>query len=95
MLFSNQLLNSATNIWDTYYSHPFVNGIGTGELEEDKFRFYIVQDYLYLLDYAKIFALGVIKSEDEASMQKFSKLLDGILNSEMGIHKHYMKVLNI
>lgn len=95
MKFTEILLKEGQDIWNSYYEHPFVKGIGTGELEQDKFRFYIIQDYLYLLDYAKIFALGVIKSDDENTMQTFAKLLDGILNSEMGIHRHYMRTLDI
>ncbi|MGL5936825.1 MAG: hypothetical protein ACRCZI_14520, partial [Cetobacterium sp.] len=94
-MFSKELYKNAKEIWDSYYSHPFVKGIGEGSLEKDKFKFYIIQDYIYLLDYAKLFALGVIKSKNENDMKKFASLTDGILNSEMGIHRVYMKKLGI
>lgn len=94
-MFSKELYKSAKEIWDSYYTHPFVRGIGEGSLEKDKFKFYIIQDYIYLLDYAKLFALGVIKSKNESDMKKFAALTDGILNSEMGIHRVYMKKLGI
>lgn len=94
-MFSKELYESAKDIWDSYYTHPFVKGIGDGSLDKEKFKFYIIQDYIYLLDYAKLFALGVIKSKNEADMKKFANLTDGILNSEMGIHRIYMKKLGI
>ena len=94
-MFSKELSESAKEIWDSYYTHPFVKGIGDGSLSKEKFRFYIIQDYIYLLDYAKLFALGVIKSKNESDMKKFANLTDGILNSEMGIHRIYMKKLGI
>lgn len=94
-MFSKVLYESAKDIWDSYYTHPFVKGIGDGSLDKEKFKFYIIQDYIYLLDYAKLFALGVIKSKNEADMKKFANLTDGILNSEMGIHRIYMKKLGI
>ncbi|MGL4308109.1 thiaminase II [Cetobacterium sp. SF1] len=95
MKFTDYLLKEVTPIWESYYSHPFIAEIGKGTLPKEKFRFYIVQDYIYLLDYAKVFALGVVKAREEDTMQEFSKLLDGILNSEMGTHRHYVKELGI
>lgn len=95
MSFTQELYLSAKPIWDSYYDHPFVEGIGKDTLSKEKFKFYLIQDYLYLLDYAKLFALGVVKSRSEEDMQKFSNLTDGILNSEMGIHRVYMKKLGL
>lgn len=95
MKLSQRLYEEVREIWDSYYEHPFVKGIGTGELEKEKFKFYMIQDYIYLLDYARVFALGVVKSKDEETMRKFSALEYGILNGEMEVHKHYCKELGI
>jgi len=95
MKLSEILYLSVKEIWDSYYEHPFVKGIGSGELEIEKFRYYMIQDYLYLLEYAKIFALGVVKAKDEDTMRIFAKFVDSILNSETNIHKEYMKRLSI
>ncbi len=95
MKFSESLYESVKDIWDSYYTHPFVRGIGEGTLDKDKFKFYMIQDYLYLLDYAKVYALGVVKAETEEVMQGFSSMVNGILNGEMSIHRSYMKKLGI
>ncbi len=95
MQVSQYLYKSTQSIWGNCISHPFVQGIGHGTLERDKFRFYIIQDYLFLLEYAKVFALGVIKASDEMVMREFSNAIQDILNNEMSIHNHYIKELQI
>ena len=71
----------------------FVKELGEGTLREDRFRFYMVQDYRYLLQYAKVFAMGVVKTEDEALMTRFSYMVHDTLDGEMNIHKAYMSRL--
>jgi Putative transcription activator len=95
MKFSESLYESVKDIWDSYHKHPFVKGIGNGTLEIDKFKFYMIQDYLYLLDYAKVYALGIVKADTEEVMQGFSSMVNSILNGEMSIHRSYMKRLGI
>ena len=56
MATTERLLACARDIWEGYHAHPFVRGIADGSLDEDKFRFYMIQDYIYLIDYAKVFA---------------------------------------
>lgn len=95
MKFTERLYESVKEIWESYYVHPFIRGIGEGTLEVDKFKFYMIQDYIYLLDYAKVYALGVVKSETEEDMQVFSTMVNDTLNGEMSIHRSYMKRLGI
>ena len=95
MKFSESLYESVEEIWESYYKHPFVKGIGDGTLEVDKFKFYMIQDYIYLLDYAKVYALGVVKADTEEVMQGFANMVNDILNGEMSIHRSYMKRLGI
>lgn len=89
MKFSEQLREKCLPIWRQNHQHPFVTGMGNGTLQADKFRFYMVQDYLYLIQYAKVFALGAVKADDLATMGKFASLLDGTLNEEMALHRQY------
>lgn len=95
MKFSESLYKSVEEIWKSYCKHPFVKGIGDGTLDIDKFKFYMIQDYLYLLDYAKVYALGIVKADTEDVMQGFSSMVNSILNGEMSIHRSYMKRLGI
>ena len=87
---TGRLLDAAKEIWEGYHSHPFVQGIADGTLDRDKFRFYMIQDYLYLIDYARVFAIGVSKARDMETMKLFSGYVDQILDGEMDIHNGYM-----
>ena len=71
--FTQRLRQSADGIWQQYFTHPFVTGIGDGSLSIERFRFFLLQDYLYLYDYAKVFALGLLKSDAPEEMRFFSQ----------------------
>lgn len=92
---TQRLHEAAAPIWDKCLHHPFVTGIGDGTLDVEKFRFYMLQDYLYLFDYARVFALGVVKARDPELMRTFSRNVDSILGGEMNIHRSYMQRLGI
>ena len=95
MQFTDHLFAAAEDIWEGYLEQPFVKELGNGTLAEDKFRYYMVQDYRYLLQYAKVFALGVVKSKDEDLMRRFAAMVNDTLDGEMRIHKAYMARLGI
>jgi len=92
---TDMLHEAAAPVWEKCLSHPFVTGIGDGTLDVEKFKFFMLQDYLYLFDYAKVFALGVVKARDPELMRTFAKNVDAVLGGEMNIHRAYMKRLGI
>ena len=92
---SYRLHDAAASIWEACQKHPFVTGIGDGTLDVEKFQHFMLQDYLYLFDYARVFALGVVKARDPELMRTFAANVDAILDGEMKIHRAYMKRLGI
>lgn len=92
---STRLHDAATPVWEACLRHPFVTGIGDGTLDMEKFRYFMLQDYLYLFDYARVFALGVVKARDPELMRVFAANVDAILGGEMKIDRAYMKRLDI
>ena len=92
---SCRLQKAAAPIWEACLKHPFVTGIGDGTLAVEKFQHFMLQDYLYLFDYARVFALGVVKARDPELMRTFAANVDAILGGEMKIHRAYMKRLGI
>ena len=89
MSFMDDLENKALPVRQAILRHPFVTGIGDGTLDVDKFRFYVRQDYLYLIDYGRVIALAAARSPDIETMGWFARLLDGTLNVEMDLHRGY------
>lgn len=90
MSFSRGLKDRATKVWEDGYNHPFVQELGKGTLDKEKFQFYLLQDYQYLLQYAKVFALAVVKADDEAMMTRLTNIQHSILAEEMDLHRKYM-----
>lgn len=87
---TERLLMATKDIWAAYSEHPFVLGLQDGTLDREKFRYYIIQDYLYLEEYAKVFALGIAKAKSQETMQLFSKYVTLLTEGEMDIHRGYM-----
>lgn len=89
MAFTDELFAAVEPIWRAQLEHPFVRGIGDGSLDEERFKHWVLQDYLYLKEFARIFAWAVAKAESLDSMSWYAKVLDLTLNTEMDLHREY------
>lgn len=92
---STRLRALAEPIWQAQHDHPFVRGIGDGTLDPDKFGYWLRQDYLYLIDYARVFAYAAIRSPDLETMTRFSSLMQATLTDEMALHRSYVAEFGI
>jgi len=88
----DRLLGATTEIWKAYNEHPFVLGIQNGTLDKDKFRYYIIQDYLYLEEYAKTFAVGVAKAKSLKIANLFAKYIS-VMNGELDVYAQENAIL--
>lgn len=95
MSFSRGLKERAAKVWEDGYNHPFVQEIGKGTLAKEKFKFYLLQDYQYLLQYAKVFALAAVKADSEAMITRLTNIQHSILTGEMELHRQYMTSFGI
>jgi thiaminase/transcriptional activator TenA len=82
----DRLKSDASEAWQSYIRHAFVEGLGDGSLPEGAFRTYLVQDYLFLIQFARAYALAVTKSATLSDMKRASAGLSAILDVEMGLH---------
>lgn len=89
MPFTDELREAADSIWAAQHEHPFVRGIGDGSLEPGKFRHYIRQDYLFLVEYARLLALGCARAPTLDDMGGFARLAEATLGTEMDLHRSY------
>ncbi len=77
---------SCPQVWQDYTTHQFVQQIAAGNLPKNAFYHYLVQDYLYLVEYAKAWALGVVKADTPEEMSYCSQAVDGLVNMELKLH---------
>jgi thiaminase/transcriptional activator TenA len=93
--FSVALRLKAAPIWRRELEHPFVRGLADGSLPIERFRFYLRQDYVFLIDYCRVFALAAAKARELKEIALFANLLHDTLTTEMDLHRAYCRQLGI
>ncbi len=81
--------------WRAYVEHPFVASLAAGTLPREEFAAWLAQDYLYLVHYARAYALLVYKSGRVADMAANAALLHGLLHGEMSLHRAQLAAYGI
>jgi thiaminase (transcriptional activator TenA) len=74
--------------WQGYTWHPFCRGLADGSLPVAAFRHYLVQDYLFLIHFARAEALAVFKAESVGAMREKTAAIGAIL-AETAMHLSY------
>ncbi len=82
----DRLKTAAAPEWQAYTHHAFTNAMGDGSLPEAAFRHYLVQDYLFLIEFARAYALAIYKAPSLADMREASAGVAAILDVEMDLH---------
>ena len=90
---SQRLFEKVKDIWEECNHHPFIQELAKGTPPIEKFRFYMIQDHLYLMQYAKLFALGLVKSKKEEDIRSFASLISSTIDTENAVHMDYLKRL--
>ena len=62
-----------------------------GDLPEVCFRRYLVQDYLFLMHFARAWGLAIYKSDTLAEMRRAQRLVAATLDVEIGLHIDYCR----
>lgn len=95
MSFVETLREDADPIWDAICDHPMVRQLGEGTLDEEPFRYWVRQDYVYLVEYSRLFAYGAASAPSLDEMGTFADLLDSTIHTEMDLHRAYASEFGI
>ncbi len=87
--FSDHLRELADPIWAAQLAHPFVRGIGDGSVDRECFKYWVRQDYVFLIEYARLFAVATARAPDLQTMTAFANLTHETLATEMSLHRAY------
>jgi thiaminase (transcriptional activator TenA) len=93
--FTNELWRSITSIYDGILAHPFLQGLTDGTLTEERFRFYVLQDAVYLREYARALSLTGVRSPDESALVMFNEHSAGAITVERSLHEGFLKDLGV
>ncbi len=87
---SEQLRREAEHVWRRILDHPFVVELYEGSLPVEKFKYYAIQDYNYLVTMARVFsiiaakadldvaakALEIARADATVEMENYKRLLE-------------------
>ncbi|MBO6850815.1 MAG: thiaminase II [Marinobacter sp.] len=77
--------------WQAYIEHSFVRQLGDGSLTPEAFQHYLKQDYLFLIQFARAFALAAYKSPTLTDLRQAKEGLQAIVDVELDLHISYCK----
>ena len=80
--FVSALVQADLPVWEQCLQTEFLQKMENGILSEDCFKSYLVEDSLYLREYAKIFAWGMTKATTMAAMRTYYSLLSFVQENE-------------
>lgn len=86
-----QAVKDSMDLWEGYLSHPFVKGAEEGTLTPKQFETYLVQDSIYLKEYARVFALAMYRAETLREMQLFYDVLSVVINDESSTRVRFLR----
>ena len=93
--FSAQLRSRAEQIWRAIDAHPFLRELHAGTLPMNRFTYFILQDYVYLLDFAQVLCQGGAKSPDLETLELFCRHALGAVEVERSFHASFGKTLGL
>ncbi len=95
MKFTDRLFKENEALWQSYLTHPFIKGMQDGSLPIQAFRYYMLQDYLYLKEYAKVFAIGLAKTTNSEDIANLSASMNSINWEIDNVHSKYMARIGV
>ena len=93
--FSAQLRHRSDRIWQAIETHPFLRELHAGSLPMNRFTYFILQDYVYLLDFAQVLCQGGAKAPDLEILEMFARHAIGAVEVERSFHASFGKTLGL
>ncbi|MGH3320256.1 MAG: TenA family protein [Streptosporangiaceae bacterium] len=86
MTLSERLRREGRPLIDRQLAHPTVAGIARGDLPDEVFRSWLEQDYLYLLDYVRVFSRLAWQAPD-GHLGDLVDLAYSTFHDELSLHR--------
>ncbi len=91
MSVSEKLRHDAEKIWEKIFEHPFVVELYEGRLPLEKFKYYVIQDYNFLIGMTKAFSILASKAWNYELLKEALTLAYGDVTIEMD---NYVELLD-
>lgn len=94
-MFTEVLRKENDDIFQAIFNHPFVQGIGKGDVPREALIHYVKADYGYLTAFMRLYGIAISKTESREEIDFFNKQIDFVLNSEAHPHNNFCDVIGI
>ena len=91
MTFTKELWAAMEPIYGAILAHPFVRGLTDGSLSRDSFRFYVVQDALYLREFARALSVAAARAPADDWIIMFNEHAANALRVERALHEGFFR----
>lgn len=85
----HDLINACREEWQCYVEHDFVTQLAKGTLDQHAFLHYLKQDFLFLKQYARAYAMAIYKARTLEQMRMALPSVQALLASEIAHHVSY------
>ncbi len=82
---------SAADVYQRVVEHPFLAGLADGTLPEAAFRYYVVQDALYLHEYARALSVCAARAPEPDDVAMFDEHAAGAIAVERALHAGFLE----
>lgn len=86
---SEALWSEVEKIYEAIITHPFIEELSRGTLDKEVFKLYVIQDALYLEEYARVLAALASKAPNEEWVKILSEDSVGVVEFEKSLHREY------
>ncbi|HXH82463.1 MAG TPA: thiaminase II [Candidatus Tectomicrobia bacterium] len=91
MTFTAELWSAMSPIYAAILRHPFVSGLTDGSLPRESFRFYAVQDALYLREFARALSIAAARAPRDEWITMLDEHAVGALRVERSLHEEFFR----
>jgi thiaminase (transcriptional activator TenA) len=91
MSYTRELWTAMAPIYEAILRHPFLTGLTDGSLPRERFRFYAVQDALYLREFARALSLAAARAPEDDWIVMFNEHAAGALRVERALHEGFFE----
>ena len=89
--FSAEATAASADLRQRIREMPFNAELAAGTLSSDRFQFYILQDALYLTEYARALAIAGARSPEAEGVARFTKCAEGAIVVERALHEGFFR----
>lgn len=95
MSFMKETLENSLPIWNDCIDTPFVQELKNGTLPMEKFQHYMIQDSIFLKQYARVYGKAMYHSTKLKDIQLFYSILSFVTDTESAVRLNYLQQFSL